>query len=158
MHYITALALFAAGSLAATYNKGNPVINSKCSAVHLTQPSNPIFPFANLLGSVIGPQLRGLLGSNTVDEIDAVADQLCISAQQAPADGLGVCQQTFGAVRDFVDAKTPLAQSKQFGCLLNLICVAHSGPQNTGTCNQLLGGADCIANRIIADPDPECTS
>ena len=75
----------------------------------------------------------------------AVADQLCFSAQQDPGSGDGICQDTFGAARDFVDAKTPLSQSQQFGCLLDLLCVAHAGPQDEGTCNQLLAASGMSA-------------
>lgn len=74
-----------------------------------------------------------------ITQRSAVADQLCVSAQQDPADGAGICQTALGAIRDFVDAKTPLTRSKQFGCLLNFICIAHASPENEGTCNQLLG-------------------
>lgn len=80
-YYLAAVTAFAAGILAAptslqeraaaaTYSKSHPVIGSTCPAIKVTQPSNPLFPFANLLGSKVGPALRGLVGSTTVDEIE----------------------------------------------------------------------------------------
>ncbi|KAK9423953.1 hypothetical protein SUNI508_13887 [Seiridium unicorne] len=159
------------------YSSSNPVIDSSCPVPSSAQPLGGAYPVADFLGSVVTPVLDLLLGQQVVEDLDAVADQLCVNAQQDPTAGDGICQDTFGAVRDFVDAKTPLAQSQQFGCLLDLLCVANAGPQNEGTCNQLLAGAgmfilengirefctdqaflnlDCIANRIIGVENLEC--
>ncbi|KAI0120971.1 hypothetical protein BJ170DRAFT_688390 [Xylariales sp. AK1849] len=160
--HLTTATAFAAGILASpltqrvtvpVYGSSNPVIDSTCPVPSSAQPLGGAYPFASFLGSIITPALRLLLGSQTVENLDAVADQLCISAQQDPTAGDGICQDTFGAVRDFVDAKTPLTQSKEFGCLLDLLCVAHSGPQIEGTCNQLFAGA---ANRMVGVENLEC--
>lgn len=102
---------------------------------------------------------------------------LCIATLADPS----ICRKTLGALREFVDATTPLGQSEQFGCLLDYICIANAGPTNQGTCNLLLESAgtflptpsvfetertfiltllflpvDCIANRIIGTLDLEC--
>ena len=78
--------------------------------------------------------------------ISQAADQACVSAQQN-GEGDGVCQLTFAAARAFVDNLTPLGQSKQFGCLLNLLCIADVGPEDQGTCNTLLAEAGKLALR-----------
>lgn len=161
---LTLAAAFAAGALAAptssiltrdtpAFGDGNHVLDSVCPAPHGEAPLSPLFPISSMLGSFIGPVLHAAIGDQAVEDIDNVAGELCFSAGNDP----GLCQDTAAAVRDFIDAKTPLTQAKQFGCLLSFICVAHHNAQNEGTCNFLLGGADCNANRIIQVKDLECT-
>ncbi|MCJ1333729.1 hypothetical protein MMC10_010429 [Thelotrema lepadinum] len=140
-----------------TYGAGNHVIDASCPALPppTEGPLPSLFPISSQLGTIIGPLLDLTIGADTVEDIDQAADQACVSAQQNN-EGDGTCQLTFAAAREFVDAKTPLDSSKQFGCLLNLLCIADVGPEDTGTCNTLLAEADCIANRIVGADDVEC--
>lgn len=66
-----------------------------------------------------------------------IAGALCIATINDPS----ICRRALGAIRDFVDASTPVSQSEQFGCLLDLLCIANAGPANEGTCNLLLESA-----------------
>lgn len=66
-----------------------------------------------------------------------VAGVLCIATLNDPS----ICRKSLGAFRNFIDANTPLTQSKEFGCLLDYLCIAHAGPANEGTCNLLLESA-----------------
>lgn len=51
------------------YDDGNHVVNSICPT-----PSSPpltgLFPFANLLGSIVSPVLHGLIGDEAVAELE----------------------------------------------------------------------------------------
>ena len=59
------------------------------------------------------------------------------------------------AVRDLTQI-LPILSAAKFRCLLDLICVANATPENMGTCQYLLAGVDCLANRIIGAGDKEC--
>lgn len=115
------------------------------------------FPAADVIGGVLGPVLSQALGATTVNDIDLVAENLCISANQDPADGTGICQNALQAVFDLAVADAGQDQVDKYMCLLNLLCVAQNSPNNAGTCQFLLAGSDCIANRIVGVGDKECT-
>lgn len=142
------------------YGPSNPVLDSICPAP-TERPLTGLFPFANLLGSIVNPILAGLVGQDTIEFLEYVRDPsaifalvvivilmylvpfsdvagvLCIATLLDPS----ICRKALGAIRDFVDETTPLTQSEQFGCLLDYLCVAHAGPANEGTCNLLLESA-----------------
>ncbi|KAI9663879.1 MAG: hypothetical protein M1821_007369 [Bathelium mastoideum] len=144
-----------------TYNPNIPVTiftNATCTLSKYLTPGEELtfaFPLADLLGSVVSPVLAAALGPTVVNDIDIVAEDLCVDAQQDPADGNGICQDAEQAISDFVNAKDQAAADK-YRCLLNLLCVANESPQDIGTCNALLAGSDCVANRIVGVGDPEC--
>lgn len=116
-----------------------------------------LFPTADQIGSILGPALSKALGATTVNDIDLVAENLCISANQDPADGTGICQNALQALFDLAVARLGQDQVDKYKCLLNLLCIAQNSPNNEGTCQFLLAGSDCIANRIVGVGDKECT-
>ncbi|KAF2499923.1 hypothetical protein BU16DRAFT_613754 [Lophium mytilinum] len=145
-----------------TYDASNPpqiFTDLTCKLSKSLTPGEPLsfaFPLADHLGTIITPALNTLVGHESVNDLDIVADNLCVNAQQDPHGGNGICQDSLQSIRDFVDAKTPLAQAQGYRCLLNLLCVAHTGVPYNSLCDYLLAGVDCIANRIIG-VTAECT-
>ena len=111
-----------------TFNPAIPVTiftNATCTLSKYLTPGEELifaFPLADLLGSIISPVLAAALGPVVVNDIDIVAEDLCVDAQQDPADGNGICQDAFQAINDFVNAKGQAAADK-YRCLLNLLCV-----------------------------------
>lgn len=51
------------------YNDSNPVINAVCP-VFSTPPLLGLFPFANLLGSIVNPVLVALVGQDTIETLE----------------------------------------------------------------------------------------
>ncbi|KAI9743484.1 MAG: hypothetical protein M1818_002797 [Claussenomyces sp. TS43310] len=137
--YATVLALATAASAAPsptreqravpTYDASNPpqiFTNATCTLSQtLTQgePLQFLFPLADHLGALVSPLLDAALSNATVNDLDQVADDLCVDAQQEPEDGNGICQDAFQAISDFVDAKAGQAAADKYRCLLNLLCV-----------------------------------
>ncbi|KAM0700054.1 hypothetical protein Q7P36_000265 [Cladosporium allicinum] len=118
-------------------------------------PFSVLFPLANLLGSIVGPTVKAAIGAENEEKLDKLADNLCINSQQEPVGERGICAELLQVVRDFANEKTPAGQVHQYNCLLNLLCVARAGTLD-GTCQYLLAGADCVANRILQTEDLEC--
>ncbi|KAG8990091.1 hypothetical protein FRB94_013761 [Tulasnella sp. JGI-2019a] len=114
------------------------------------EPLSFQYPISARLGTLIGPALNLLIGHQTVEDIDQIADQLY------PNAGDGICQDTLQAVYDFATAKDPKLQAKKYKCLLDLLCMARDNVPYEGTCQFLLAGADCNANRIAEVNDLEC--
>jgi len=128
-----------------------------CKLSKAVTPGTPLqflFPVANLLGSIVGPTVKAAIGAENEEKLDKLADNLCINSQQEPAGQRGICQELLQAVRDLAQEKVPAEQVKKYNCLLNLLCVARTGLE--GTCQYLLAGADCVANRILQTEDVEC--
>ncbi|KAF7505306.1 hypothetical protein GJ744_001093 [Endocarpon pusillum] len=130
-----------------------------CQANAATTPARPFsdfFPTADEIGTIVGPVLKALIGEKNLEEIDAIADTLCINSQQEPAGNRGICQEFLNHLNNLAVALLPQQRATSYRCLLNLICVAPSGVPTAGTCQTLLRGVDCIANRIIQAKDLEC--
>jgi len=147
-----------------TYDASNPptlFTDPTCSLSQYLTDGEPLsfaYPLADQLGTlIVTPALRLILGEQTIEDLDLVADQACVNAQKDPLGGNGICQDTLQAIRDFAEAHDPLDQVHKYNCLLNLLCIAHTGVPYQGTCNFLLAGLDCIANRLIGVQLPECT-
>ena len=47
------------------------------------QPFSNLYPIASTLGAIIIPTLRSVLGTETIEDIDRVADQLCLCVPRA---------------------------------------------------------------------------
>nr|POF00402.1 hypothetical protein CFP56_75683 [Quercus suber] len=115
----------------------------------------PLFGVSEFLGEVIGPKLIGVFGDDFVEMVDITADQLCVSAEQQPEDGLGVCQTALASLF-FLAEHQDASGVDAFKCFLSLACVAPTGFDHPGPCQELLAGSDCIANRLIDEEAPEC--
>nr|POF19882.1 hypothetical protein CFP56_52131 [Quercus suber] len=115
----------------------------------------PLFGVAEFLGEIIGPALNKTFGDDFITAVDQTADQLCVSAQQDDQDGLGICQTALGALF-FLANHLDESGVQAYKCFLSLACVAPTGFDHPGTCQELLAGSDCIANRIIDEAAAEC--
>lgn len=51
------------------YGPSNPVVNSICPAP-TERPLTGLFPFANLLGSIVNPILAGVIGQGTIEFLE----------------------------------------------------------------------------------------
>lgn len=138
----------------------NPT-DATCSLSKSLTPGEPFsnaYPTALALGTIVTPLLDAALGKQVVEDIDTVADDLCINAEESDGEGNGICQDALQAIDDFVLAVDPTGQAAKYQCLLNLLCVAHAGVPYNSLCTYLLAGQDCIANRIIGVSNLECES
>jgi len=120
------------------------------------EPFSADYSTALALGAIIDPILDATIGHQTVEDIDTVADDLCINAQQTPNEGNGLCQDALQAIDDFATQITPAGTAAKYQCLLNLLCIAREGVPYNGLCQYLLAGQDCIANRVIGADSLEC--
>lgn len=58
-----------------------PLTDVACKLSQAITPGTPLvflFPAANKLGTVVGPVLRGAIGAENVEKLDALADYLCM--------------------------------------------------------------------------------
>lgn len=66
------------------YDATNPpkiFTDATCKLSKYLTPGQPLsfaFPLADHLGTIITPALNAAVGHETVDDLDAVADQLCV--------------------------------------------------------------------------------
>ncbi|KAG8873594.1 hypothetical protein FRB98_008884 [Tulasnella sp. 332] len=120
------------------------------------EPLSFEYPTAEFLGTIFGPVLNLLIGHATVEDIDSIADQLCFNAAEDPRGGDGICQDALQATYDLATATDPQLQADKYKCLLNLLCIAPAVVPYEGTCQYLLAGSDCIANRIVQTNVLEC--
>ena len=79
------------------------------------------------------------------------------NSEQLPNYGNGLCDNALQAVYDLAAAKDQKAVD-EYICLLNLLCVAHTSPDQAGTCQFLLAGAGCIMNRILGLAEQGCAN
>merc|ERR1739838_873019 len=54
-------------------------------------PLGFLYPVSNLLGTIVGPTVKGLIGAENEEKLDKLADNLCINSQQEPAGERGIC-------------------------------------------------------------------
>lgn len=82
MKYFFSTAVLVAGALAMPtnihgrdnipiYDASNPVLDSVCPAP-TSPPLTGLFPFANLLGSIVSPVLHALIGDEAVEDLESV--------------------------------------------------------------------------------------
>lgn len=67
-----------------TYDASNPpeiFTDASCKLTKSLTPGEPLsfnYPLASSLGSIVSPVLDAALGKQTVEDLDSVADQLCV--------------------------------------------------------------------------------
>jgi hypothetical protein len=70
-----------AGPLAALVSRDSPFTDATCKLSQALTPGTPLialFPAASHLGNIVGPVLKSAIGVDRLEEIDALADQLCV--------------------------------------------------------------------------------
>jgi hypothetical protein len=65
-----------------------------CKLSKAVTPGTPLgflFPVANLLGTIVGPTVKGLIGAENEEALDKLADNLCMSVENPFATSHSAC-------------------------------------------------------------------